>query len=66
MMRDEVIEELWNVKDAISKEHGHQVGTLVTYLKGKELLRTVAIAMPTRPPIHYNSASCEASVAEPS
>ncbi len=38
MMSDEVIEELWNVKDAISKEHGHQVRTLVTYLKGKELI----------------------------
>ena len=35
-MSDEVIEELWQIKDAISKENGRDISTLVTYLQGKE------------------------------
>ncbi len=35
-MSDEVIRELWNVKDAMAQEHGHDVRGLAAYLQGKK------------------------------
>lgn len=35
-MSDEVIRELWSVKDAMAQEHGHDVRGLATYLQGKK------------------------------
>ncbi len=35
-MSDEVIRELWSVKDAMAQEHGHDVRGLAAYLQGKK------------------------------
>ena len=35
-MSDEVIRELWSVKDAMAQEHGHDVRDLAAYLQGKK------------------------------
>lgn len=35
-MADEIIKELWNIKDAISNEHGCDVKALVAHLKAKK------------------------------
>lgn len=32
-MKDEIIEELWQVKDSIAERHGHDVDELVAYLR---------------------------------
>ena len=34
-MNDEVIRELWSIKDAMAQEHGHDVRSLAAYLQGK-------------------------------
>ena len=31
-MPDEIIEELWRIKDKIFREHGYDVGSLAAYL----------------------------------
>jgi uncharacterized protein (UPF0335 family) len=35
-MADEIIEELWEIKDGIAKEYGYDVKALVAYLKTKK------------------------------
>ena len=35
-MSDEVIKELWQIKDSIAREHGHDVRRLATYLQSRE------------------------------
>ena len=35
-MSDEIIEELWRIKDSIAREHGYDIETLVAYLQSKE------------------------------
>ena len=35
-MSDEIIEELWRIKDAMAREHGYDVGRLAAYLQGKK------------------------------
>ena len=35
MMHDEIIEELWGIKDGIAREHGHDVRRLAEYLQGR-------------------------------
>ena len=35
-MADEIIEELWAVKDRIAREHGYDVDALVAYLRAKQ------------------------------
>ncbi len=35
-MRDEIIEELWRIKDAMSAEHGRDVRAMAAYLRGVE------------------------------
>lgn len=34
-MADEIIKELWKIKDGIAKEYGYDVKALVAYLKTK-------------------------------
>lgn len=34
-MPDEIIEELWGIKDRIAREHGNDVRKLAAYLQGK-------------------------------
>ena len=36
IMADEIIKELWKIKDAISDEHGCDVKALVAHLKAKK------------------------------
>ena len=36
-MPDEIIEELWGIKDSIAREHGNDVRKLAAYLQGGEL-----------------------------
>ena len=36
-MPDEIIEELWGIKDSMAKEHGSDVRKLAAYLQGGEL-----------------------------
>ncbi len=36
-MADEIIEELWNAKDAIAKEFGCDVRTLVAHLQDRRM-----------------------------
>ena len=33
-MSDEIIEELWQIKDSIAREHGNDVRKLAAYLQG--------------------------------
>ena len=35
-MSDEIIEELWRIKDSIAREHGYDIEALVAYLQSKE------------------------------
>jgi hypothetical protein len=35
-MADEIIQELWRVKDDIAREHEYDLDALVAYLRGKE------------------------------
>jgi hypothetical protein len=35
-MPDELIKELWQIKDCIAQEHGYNLETLVTYLHTKK------------------------------
>lgn len=35
-MSDEIIEELWRIKDEIAREHGYNVESLAAYFQGKE------------------------------
>ncbi len=35
-MSDEIIKELWQIKDRIAREHGYDIDALVTYLRTKE------------------------------
>ena len=35
-MSDEIIRELWRIKDSISEEHGHDAKALVAYLQNKK------------------------------
>lgn len=35
-MSDEIIREMWQVKDDMSKEHGYDVRALAAYLQNKE------------------------------
>ena len=35
-MPDEIIEELWRIKDEIAREHGYDVESLATYLQSKD------------------------------
>ena len=35
MMHDEIIEELWGIKDGIAREHGHDVRRLAEYLQSR-------------------------------
>lgn len=33
-MADEIIEELWTIKDEIAREHGYDIDTLVAHIQG--------------------------------
>ena len=35
-MPDEIIEELWGIKDSIAREHGNDVRKLAAYLQSKK------------------------------
>lgn len=35
-MTDEIIKELWHIKDNIAREHGYDLEALVAYLQDKE------------------------------
>ena len=35
-MSDEIIEELWRIKDGIAREHGYDIEALVAYLQNKK------------------------------
>lgn len=35
-MPDEIIEELWEIKDSIAREHGNDVRKLAAHLQGKK------------------------------
>ncbi len=35
-MSDEIIEELWKIKDSIAREHGNDVRKIAAYLEGRE------------------------------
>ena len=35
-MPDEIIEELWGIKDSIAREHGNDVRRLAAYLQSKK------------------------------
>ncbi len=35
-MTDEIIEELWRIKDNIARDHGYDLDALVASLQGKE------------------------------
>lgn len=39
-MTDEVLKELWNIKDNIAKEHAYNIDSLVAYYKLKSKTRT--------------------------
>lgn len=39
MMSDEVMQELWQFKDRIAREHGYEIDALVNHLQGKERQR---------------------------
>jgi hypothetical protein len=36
-MADNIIEELWNIKDSIARDHAYSVDDLVAHLKAKGL-----------------------------
>ncbi|MCX7049406.1 MAG: hypothetical protein NTX50_28465 [Candidatus Sumerlaeota bacterium] len=35
-MSDEIIRELWEIKDSIAREHGYSIDSLIAYLKAKQ------------------------------
>ena len=35
-MSDEIIEELWKIKDNIAREHGNDVRKIAAYLQGRK------------------------------
>ncbi len=35
-MSDEIIKELWQIKDSIAQEHGYDIEALVAYLQTKK------------------------------
>ena len=35
-MSDEIIEELWRIKDSIAREHGYDIEALAAYLRSKK------------------------------
>ena len=35
-MSDEIIEELWQIKDSIAREHDYDIESLVAYLQSKQ------------------------------
>jgi len=35
-MPDEIIRELWEIKDSIAREHGYDVESLVTHLRSRK------------------------------
>ena len=35
-MPDEIIEELWKIKDSIAQEHGNDVRKIAAYLQGRK------------------------------
>ena len=35
-MSDEIIKELWQIKDVIAQEHGYNIETLIAHLQAKE------------------------------
>ena len=35
-MSDEIIKELWQIKDSIAQEHGYDIETFVTHLQTKK------------------------------
>ena len=38
-MTDEILEELWNTKDGIAKEHGYDIEALAKYYQVKQITR---------------------------
>ena len=36
MMPDEIIKELWQIKDSIAREHGYDIRALVAHLQSKK------------------------------
>lgn len=40
-MADEIIEEVWRIKDEIAREHGHDVERLAAYLRRREQERAL-------------------------
>ena len=50
-MPDEIIEELWGIKDSIAREHGNDVRKLAAYLQGKrDARRATRHPHPSLPP----------------
>ena len=41
-MPDELIEELWQIKDGIAREHGYDVDALVAHLRIRERMESRA------------------------
>ncbi len=39
-MSDELIEELWQIKDSIAREHGYDVDALVAHLRTQERMES--------------------------
>ena len=39
-MPDELIEELWQIKDGIAREHGYDVDALVAHLRTRERMES--------------------------
>lgn len=37
-MADEIIKELWQIKDGIASEHGYEIDALVAYLRARKHL----------------------------
>ena len=35
-MSDQIIEELWQIKDSIAREHGYDIESLAAYLQTKQ------------------------------
>ena len=50
MMPDEVMQELWQSKDRIAREHGYEMDALVAHLQGKERQRGPQVADPSATP----------------
>ena len=54
-MGDEIIAELWRIKDAMAREHGYDVKSLAAYLRAKEQSRRAQPSKPTAAPIAARS-----------